>query len=546
MYQYNHPVFKQSVCAMLSRGQVEVLFLSWAIEGFDHLARWSLQPERNSWDARKEYLATRTASFFGRAGVVDLFISTEESFKFSSSLLVRLRAAALGAAEGGRKLDLERYWAQMERAGFDPEEIIRGAKVAEPGAEEKVGPSTSIIGIALRAYLVGGGGDASRSQSLVAAQDDNRGPLSWVASSLVDAFCSQPLVAAQDDDLATLSWVLSRARLPPESLLTMMVCSRELLIYRAAAYDRLILVFQWLVSLKCTGTFDPAVRLLCKQFVKRLISIKMSEKVQMKDIALRLIKLVAARETSIPGLLEEDDIDLKRPNVFSSFVAALEELQTGQRREWGKSDPEEGVASNGLETSSRDSQRRAERTLAGFLSSHFRRRQALKEKERRMGLHTFRRGSTAQRTNQGTWGVQSETVQRFQGIWSPCLSILNEESYRGYFSWEATKGFVSDSVVHRDEVWMETSHLLDSALLGALEESDESIDSDNEEECQADQTGASALEANKAGNHTHQVKLTKYAVKWVKDTDTTYRGFFVAKIKRLAAGDRSRTLSKRL
>jgi hypothetical protein len=44
----------------------------------------------------------------------------------------------------------------------------------------------------------------------------------------------------------------------------------------------------------------------------------------------------------------------------------------------------------------------------------------------------------------------------------------------------------------------------------------------------------------------NSLKMAKYAWKWIKTSDSKYREFFTAKVKRLAARDRSRTMAKRL
>jgi hypothetical protein len=138
-----------------------------------------------------------------------------------------------------------------------------------------------------------------------------------------------------------------------------------------------------------------------------------------------------------------------------------------------------------------------------------------------------------------------EDAQRFNAIWARSLATHSDGVW---FSWEAAKE-AADVAVHIDEPWLtETCHLLDAALSESTQMPGD-IEDAIEEECKAGIDNLSYEVSDLSWNEQMAlaaklsiVKLSKYVLKWFNGSDSAYRGFFLSKVRRLAAGDRSRTM----
>jgi hypothetical protein len=144
-----------------------------------------------------------------------------------------------------------------------------------------------------------------------------------------------------------------------------------------------------------------------------------------------------------------------------------------------------------------------------------------------------------------------EKGKRFSVIWSKCYKAL-ESTCMSEPNWTS---------ISRKHMFIKVDEQLDSVNEGDFRNMDERLDlatskavdmvemeiPSNEDE------NVTSFQAKKTNKHPRpvfemkrQIQMTSSVVKWLRQSDTKYREFFVRRMEQLASGDRSRILAKRL
>jgi hypothetical protein len=111
-YVGSHPIRHMQLFQSEPIWHVQKLWVVLVVEGYDHLIRWSMTPERSEWTAEREQGALQVAAFFGLEAIVQLFLfpSSDLGISVLSERHSLLRAACCGAAEAGRLHSVQLYW----------------------------------------------------------------------------------------------------------------------------------------------------------------------------------------------------------------------------------------------------------------------------------------------------------------------------------------------------------------------------------------------------------------------------------------------------
>jgi ankyrin repeat protein len=592
-YGDTHPIAKSRPLSCESRADRTRLWLVLIIEGYDHLVEWSLDPQRSTWNAEREQTAIRVAAFFGHETIVRLFLfpPPHRSASLLSDRLERLKAACFGAAEAGRLTALEFAWnvylsvdGSLSGVPIEPSQVPSLTDV-----ERKV--ADTLVGSALFGVL-----DSIDGFTPIAETIPSIETLLWVfkATSLnpktvIDIMASDyasPYLPPYLHRFTCLFEFLVRKR-----LLDIWTCQLEAQklsdkFIRNAAWNEEKknpkeqdisshrVMVEWLtqaiaagLNIQPIGTSYERDRNVTKyNFLDDLESLKTEQRLQwarfdtlkkggaLKDIR-RVFENSAAAMTArdANGLLAVHIAGVyDRIDALSWFVES-KGVSLSEKDGSGRTVLQVAVASNASAATEWISKRLVKEKIAAFASSHFRRRRAKQRLDVILRviwtLQARFRGWVARRKHRDLLVGRLKFSKGFHAIWKSALSrIEHVHAISGQGSWLAMKHELSDMMPSLGEDWERTKNLLSAAVNEALVEGD----SEDEEDNEVDQVilplaiPSASMDQGVLTAQLFPPRMTKYAWKWVEKSDPKYRGFFIAKVKRLAAGDRSRTMAKRL
>lgn len=167
------------------------------------------------------------------------------------------------------------------------------------------------------------------------------------------------------------------------------------------------------------------------------------------------------------------------------------------------------------------------------------------------------RGILVRRTHRTILLSRMEASQRFQAIWERALSLMKNPTKHGEHasSWASFKYIKHDVMQASDiwgdgDLWTDTSRALDEATERALQNPG-SFEVAVSELAVVEDSNIVLPRRTKvnAAVSCHDILLTKAVVNWLRIADRKspmFRQFFVRRLLQLGAGERSRTLAKRL
>ncbi len=205
--------------------------------------------------------------------------------------------------------------------------------------------------------------------------------------------------------------------------------------------------------------------------------------------------------------------------------------------------------------------------ISTFLASYYRRDVALRRAAIMMtGFEAFQwlvRGHLVRVKTRDALARRLAFAKKYKEHWQGCIQSLDGVSTQ-LSNWTAIRSeqrFIKRADYDYDDEFTETNKLLEDALNQAMEESGQDQDqdlnleaeetslSDNEDDHNidddGDKTSPNAPSTPSFGEHT-KIRFTSDAVKWIKQGDAKYVGFFIKKMERLSRGDRSHKLAKAL